>query len=212
MGWYSEQTGCYMKAAPAPAPDPHNGEGVWYWASCFNLTGVFAAPLLIWYAAPVAGPSPEQLARRALATITLKGPDIGVGTAGLVSAPVWLWTTVTPNTWGPISASASAAGLTVTITARAQQIVWDMGNGESVTCTAPGTKQGAGDADRNSPTCGYDGYPRPSRTQPGGRYTITATTSWRVDWAGGGQTGVIDGQTRTSNTTVEIDEAQVVNR
>ncbi|BCY10930.1 hypothetical protein [Actinoplanes sp. L3-i22] len=208
LGWWSSP--CYLKPMAAPNPDPANGEGFWYWATCFAPNASLSVGIPMWFAA-AQGPSPEELARRALATITLKGPAIGIGTAGLVFTPVWLWTTVTPNTWGPISASASAGGLTVTITARTEQIVWDMGNGDSVTCTAPGTKQGAGEADRPSPTCGYDGYPQPSRTQRGGAYTVTGTSAWRVTWAGGGQTGVID-QTRTSSTTVRIDEAQVVNR
>jgi hypothetical protein len=121
-----------------------------------------------------------------------------------------MWTTVTPNTWGPISASASEAGLTVTITAKATQIVWDMGDGHSVTCTSPGTPFTNGDGGRQSPTCGYT-YDQPSRDRAGGKYTVTATTSWVVNWAGGGATGEID-QTRTSATTVAIDELQVVNR
>ncbi|AEV86783.1 hypothetical protein ACWT_5765 [Actinoplanes sp. SE50] len=213
LGWYDGKS-CYLKpVAEGPAGDSHGGTGFWYWATCFTgvvLGGGLGAPVLRWY--PTAqGPSPEELARRALATITLKPPTMGVDTAGLVFTPVWLWTAKTPNTWGPISASASAAGLTVTITARASQIVWQMGNGDSVTCTNPGTAQKAGEADRRSPTCGYDGYPQPSRTRPGGKYTITATTSWRVDWAGGGQTGVID-QTRVATTTVAVKEAQVVNQ
>jgi hypothetical protein len=62
----------------------------------------------------------------------------------------------------------------------------------------------------SSPTCGYT-YTAPSSTavHPHGRYSITATTYWTVDWAGGGQTGVLN-PTSQSRTSVEIGEIQVV--
>ncbi|GAB1646826.1 hypothetical protein [Krasilnikovia sp. MM14-A1259] len=214
LGFFNAADGCYYLVSPPPPPggaeEPPAGEqGNWYTITCngeARLQWVPGAPIQ-------APPDPEVLARRALAKITLKGADIGMapapGKAGLVNLPAWMWTTVTANTWGPISASDTEAGLTVTITARAQSITWDMGDGHSVTCTGPGTPFRAGNGGKSSPTCGYT-YPQSSRNKPGGKYTVTATTDWRVDWDGGGVTGVID-QTRTSQTTVRIDELQVVN-
>ncbi|WP_430786855.1 hypothetical protein [Actinoplanes sp. G11-F43] len=221
LGWFNNRDGCYYQKSPPPPPglgdEPPAGEvGNWYTITCGMYNGGPVEARIEWVpGAPLQQPpDPEELARRALATITLKGADIGMAPqqngAGLVYLPVWMWTTVTPNTWGPIGASASDSGLTVTITAKAERIVWDMGDGHSVTCTSPGTKFTAGNGGKQSPTCGYT-YAKPSRDRAGGKYRVTATTFWRVDWAGGGSTGVINTD-RTASTTVQIDELQVVNR
>jgi hypothetical protein len=207
--------GCYIKIAdPQPLitnPDKI-GTGAWYVKSCY-LGGGGVAALVEWFDNPPAvPPSPEELARRALASIRLDPVAVGFapspGTAGLVGLPVWMWTEVSPNTWGPIRASATDTGLTVTISAQAQHIVWDMGNGDSVTCANPGTKYQASYGAQSSPNCGYT-YRAPSRNRPGGQYTVTATTTWQVNWTGGGEAGVIT-TTRTTNFAVRIDELQVV--
>jgi len=208
----------YVAWDPQPPPDDalwdgHPPGGAFYFAYCVvGGVRVREDPALTgWY--PPAGPTPEELARRALATITLRGAAIGVAPdpagAGLTGLPVWLWTAVNAQTWGPNTASSSSGGLSVTITARAVQIVWDMGEGHQVVCANPGTAYQSAYGNQPSPTCGYI-YAQPSRTQPSGRYTITATTTWRVDWdAGGGRTGVIV-TTRAAQTTIRIDELQVV--
>jgi hypothetical protein len=212
LGWFNNSDGCYWLRVNAPNPDEHNGQGGWYEVTC--TYGPRQTLNLRWSATSPVGPSPEELAQRALAKITLKGAAIRMAPdpagAGLVGLPVWMWTEVNPNTWGPITASDSAAGLTVTITGKAASITWSMGDGHTVTCTSPGTPFRTGNGGQSSPDCGYT-YATSSRTQPGGKYTVTTTTAWVVTWAGGGQTGVIN-TTRTSQTTVQIDELQVVTR
>jgi hypothetical protein len=119
-----------------------------------------------------------------------------------------MWTAVTPTTWGPVTATASVPGLSVTATGRAQRIVWSMGDGSSVTCTGPGTSYTPSLGGRGSPTCGHV-YQRSSAAQPQATYPITATTTWQVTWTGGGQNGVLT-VTRTSTATVSIGELQVL--
>ncbi|GAA1026180.1 hypothetical protein GCM10009557_02960 [Virgisporangium ochraceum] len=205
--------GCYVRQVAAPVPDPHAGAGGWYVRTCNVFSGNPSQSDAEWSLnPPTGGPSPEELAREALAKIRLLGAAVGTAPgpdgAGLVGLPVWLWTAVTPNTWGPITSSASSGGLTVTITGRATRIVWSMGDGSTVTCHNPGTPYDAGYADQPSPNCGHV-YQKASRSRPSGVYRISAVTHWRVDWAGGGQSGVID-TTRQSSTTLAIDELQVV--
>jgi hypothetical protein len=214
LGSFNPSDGCYYQPVPAPPGDTHQGGG-WYVKTCgVNGGGPVAVGPAIWLPNPPAGlgPTPEQLAQQALAKIRLLGAQIGVAPspngAGLVGLPVWLWTAVTPNTWGPITASAGAGGLTVTITGHAAKVVWDMGDGNAVTCTNPGTPYRPSFGSQQSPTCGYV-YRQASRNRPGGKYTITATTYWEVDWVGGGVTGVIN-TTRQSQTNIEIQEMQVV--
>jgi hypothetical protein len=213
--------GCYWKVmSPPPAYPPPSGHdpsktGAWGVQSCYIAPrGGVVTQVYRWMDNPPAGPTPEQLAAEALAKIHLLGAQIGIAPKptgrGAVGLPMWLWTAVTPNTWGPISASASGGGITVTVTAKAQQIVWNMGDGHSVTCANPGTPYSASYGNAQSPTCPYR-YAQPSRDRANGRYPITAVTSWRVEWAGGGQSGVLT-PTSQSQTSVQIDEIQVVNR
>jgi hypothetical protein len=88
-----------------------------------------------------------------------------------------------------------------------------MGNGKSIVCTNPGTPYNkARHGGAESPTCGYDdGYADPSRGQPHGRYRITATTTWHIEWwvIGGGATGT-ETLTRAATTSIRVDENQVV--
>ncbi|MFY1633676.1 hypothetical protein ACN27F_10385 [Solwaraspora sp. WMMB335] len=146
----------------------------------------------------------------------MRGAEIGISPdpsgSGLVGLPIWLWTAVTPLTWGPITATASVPGLSVTARGQATEIRWDMGDGRSVTCENPGTPYNkATHGASASTTCGYPGYSVPSRTQPDGRYTVVATTTWHIEWwvVGGGATGA-ETVTRESSTSIRIDELQVV--
>ena len=123
-----------------------------------------------------------------------------------VGVPVWLWTEVTPTTWGPNSATASVPGLSVTATAQARQIVWDTGDGRSETCRNPGTPYYTGGV--VSPTCQHV-YERSSAQEPDTAYRVTATTTWDVTWTGGGTSGSLT-VTRVSTGSVRVGEVQVL--
>ncbi|TQS44444.1 ATP/GTP-binding protein [Cryptosporangium phraense] len=198
-------------APPAPAPGNNPAPGP---TEPPLLQCNIAALCPVEQAPPQQAETAQDVALREFAKIPIKGPQIGIvpgpeaGKAGLVGLPVWLWTAVTPQTWGPFTATATVPGLTVTATATAVKITWNMGDGHQVTCTNPGTPYQASYGNAASPDCGYR-YTRSSRSQPGGRYTVTGTTNWVVNWAGGGQTGTIP-QTRQTTTTIQIDELQVV--
>lgn len=219
FGWWSNSDACYYTlSVPQPAKtDPlwaGHTTGAIYASMCPGSGGTGGGWL--WLPNPPAGfgggPSPATLAVQAVSRMLLRGPNIGMapgaGETGLVGLPVWMWTTVTPQTWGPISATAAVPGLSVTATARVVAMVWDMGDGSSVTCTGPGTPYVQSMGDIDSPDCGYR-YTRSSAGQPGNAYPVTATTTWAIRWAGGGQTGTLT-QTRTTATTVRIGELQVL--
>ncbi|MET8453135.1 ATP/GTP-binding protein [Streptomyces sp. NPDC005209] len=142
----------------------------------------------------------------------LTGPDIASPRpAGryLVGMPMWMWVNQSPTTYGPNSASASLAGVTVTATAKVTRIDWQMGDGTTVTCQGPGTTYTASYGKRESPTCGHT-YSRTSAAQPGGKYPVTAIATWTVNWqATGGETGQFT-ETRQSQQLLAIGELQVV--
>lgn len=223
-GWYNQQDFCWWLRVDDPAPPANDpvweghqpSEGRVYRYTCPYATSLFARDGFDFRTNPPPGyggmPSPATLAAQAVSQMTLRGAQINaapdVNGAGLVGLPVWLWTAVNADTWGPQSATASVPGLSVTATATASKIEWRMGDGHSITCDKPGTPYTSGSG--TSPTCGYT-YTRPSRDQAGGRYTITAVTTWDVTWAGGGQNGTLT-VTRQSTSTLKIDELQVVTR
>lgn len=129
-------------------------------------------------------------------------PESRPGSVGLVGMPNWMWVAnPTSNSWGPITRSASAGGFTVTATARVSRVVWDMGDGQVVSCRA-GTPYEDSFGKRDSPDCGHT-YTRQ------GEYTVRATSHWVVEWSGIGQSGTIPVDlTRTAPLT--IGEVQVL--
>jgi len=118
-----------------------------------------------------------------------------------------VWNQESPRTTGPTSASATALGVTVTATATVQNVVWNFGNGTSTSCAFPGKEYvasyGAQVPEKSQGECGFAGY------DSKGEYAVTATTTWAVHWAGGGQQGDLT-TTRTSQVQIRIGEVQVV--
>jgi hypothetical protein len=220
-GWFNQADGCYYRKADPQPPrsDPawegHFPEGAIYVATCLGTPGTGGG--FVWWPVPPPGfggttASPAQLASEAVRRMQLLGPDIGTvpesGKVGLVGLPVWMWTEVSPRTWGPMSVTASVPGLSVTATANAEQISWRTGDGHTVVCRGPGTPYQDRFGGRSSPDCGHT-YTRTSARIPGGAYPVTATTTWRVVWVGGGQRGELT-LDRSTTTRVRIGELQVL--
>jgi hypothetical protein len=190
-------------------------DGAVYERAC--KTGPGGTPVYSYFVAErapnVPAIDPETVARQAVSKMKLSGPDIASPrSAGkyLVGVPTWMWVSKSPTTFGPNTTSASAGGVTVTATAKVTRIVWTMGDGASVTCDGPGTPYVASYGNQDSPTCGHT-YARTSASQPGGKYLVTATSTWTVNWQVDGDGGA--GQfteTRQSNVQVPIGELQVV--
>ncbi|WP_331752217.1 ATP-binding protein [Streptomyces sp. NBC_00829] len=212
----------YELMAPQPPSGPGHpdmngadtsGPGAFYLRDCIvnDVGGI------VWLTQPPATvlPDPEVLARQARDKMTLLGAAIGSAPGpdqpGLVGMPVWLWNHKSDTTWGPNSATAAVPGLSVTATARVTKITYSMGDGGSVTCTTAGTPYKQSYGNKSSPDCGHR-YTKVSAGQPGGKFTITATSSWEVTWqASNGASGTLPDEIRTSTTTARVGELQVVN-
>ena len=220
--WIGGDGGCWVTMAEGrqdpeqwPPPEGEDPDGAWYVQTCIDLPNggcTQYCSFTVWLTdAPLGPPDPEVLARRALARILLRGADIRMSPpatgAAVVGVPVWLSTVSTVQTWGPANDQECERGLCVSLTARAEYIDWVMGDGsEPVRCYSPGEPWRPGET--GEPDCGHT-YVRSSRDQPEGRYAITATTTWRVDWSGGGQSGVLR-TTRDSSTSLTVNEIQVL--
>ena len=234
-GPFFHDTLCYMSVA-APQPPPghvawggHYPTPAVYWARCTpggpfigelyqdgwpGFVPVGAGPLVgaLWFGD--SGPTPQELADQAIADLEAQivAPVLDTappaGALGLVGVPMWLWVAnPAPTTWGPITATASGGGITVTATATVEDATWQMGDGSSKTCTVPGTPYPVG-VESPSPDCGHL-YTRTSAEQPGLAYPITATTHWVIEWSGGGESGSATTE-RSATTSARVGEVQVI--
>jgi hypothetical protein len=177
-----------------------------------NGGGIYVSENLVWVADGEEPPKvdPQAVAQQALAKMKLLGPDVASPRARgkyVVGVPMWLWVNQGPTTYGPQSTSASAGAVTVTATAKVSKVVWRMGDGTSVTCNGPGTPYQASQAMAESPTCGHT-YSRTSAAA-GGKFEVSAVSTWAIDWQGGGETGQFT-EIRETDVQVAIGEVQVV--
>jgi hypothetical protein len=172
-------------------------------------------------AAPASGgpapapPSPGALATQALQRTPLPAPTISMSPGGsiplLVNLPTFLW--IDPAQWRPQTASASAGGVTSTVTATPERVVWDMGQGDSVTCNGPGAPYVPSLPDDAQPSDCKFSYPASSARTNDKTFTVRATIEYHVTWtasgaAGGGDLGI---SRRSSTTTVRVAELQSLN-
>jgi hypothetical protein len=158
---------------------------------------------------------PRLLAQEAIASMALRAPDIGMApppnsAGGLVGLPVWMWVERTADTTGPVGASASAGGVTVTAEARVSQVVWSMGDGHIVTCGL-GTPYVQG-TEGASPDCGHVYAQASGRHVPGGGpWPISVTSTWTITWFGGGLSGT-ETLELSSSAELFVGELHVLNQ
>jgi len=225
-GYWSNEMDAYIQPYDPPPPldsplwEGHTDGAVYRYTYAAGGTLPATGGGTLWAATPPAGPAappdPADLAQQALAAMQLQAIEIGIvpeatpGSVGLVGLPIWMWVDQpTENTYGPISRTVAAGGISVTATAEVDSMIWFMGDGQTVTCTTPGTPYADSYGRQSSPDCGHT-YTRTNTGQPGGAYTVAATSSWTITWAGGGQTGTIDDISFTQEVQVQIGELQVI--
>ncbi|GAA3528282.1 hypothetical protein AFL01nite_02510 [Aeromicrobium flavum] len=223
FGYWSNALNCYVRLAD---PQPSEGDPAWQghepgdgnvyecWQPQTDLQ------IQIWLATPPpnsgAGPTPREVAQLAVDRMNLRAIEIGIvpepgpDRIGIVGMPVYMWVKdPDEHTWGPITATASAGGVTISATARVESIQWDMGDGTKVTCHNKGTPYKSAYGRSKSPTCGHT-YETESAGEPGDKFTVTATSSWVVSWEGAGQSGTIRLNGLQRSVRVAVGEAQVL--
>lgn len=199
-------------------PDQRGG---WFYRPCQGGDGrtlrQWQGP--IWIAFPDAGDpivDPAALAQEAYRLLPIPVPRLGMNPAAdqrqIVHLPTWLW--VDQATWGARSATVSVPGQSVTATATPVRVDWSMGDGRAVACRGPGR---AYDPLRPStiqhPTCAYT-YERSSASESGGRFAVSATTTWTITWQATGRvpaSGQLPPLRRTAQLSVTVAEGQALN-
>jgi hypothetical protein len=189
------------------------GPGAWYQLMC-GLNGRLVQEItIVWL--PDASVDPAALAQQALDRTVVPAPEIRLnppeGQDQVVNVPTWMW--IDPAAWAPVSATAAAGGVSVTATATPTSVSWDMGNGDVVVCSGPGTPYDANVAPNDQRSdCTYT-YPRSSASRADGAFTLRVTTTWGVTWtvsgaSGGGSLGTVQ---RTTTAPLRVAEIQAVN-
>ncbi|GAB4590061.1 hypothetical protein [Nocardia sp. IFM 10818] len=189
---------------------------------------------------PLAGPGvpatprevvdPLTVAQELVTGMQIRRIDIGIvpedspGRVGLIGMPVWLWDETLPpeseHTRGPITRTASVGALTVSATAINVAITWNLGDGGlPVVCPAPTVNNMPYlDVYMDLPPitgCGRfaPGWRKTSIHEPGGVFTVSATSLWLVTWFASGPSGTVGGTfplLPTATTTVRVGEMQVL--
>lgn len=126
----------------------------------------------------------------------------------LVNFPIWLHLS---SGWRQITAAATVAGVTASVTAKPESVTWAMGDGSSVTCRTAGTAYDAHlswSANVARRDCGYT-FGQSSASQAAGRFTVQVTVHYGVTWTsnfgGGGSLGDYD---RSASTSVAVGQVQ----
>jgi hypothetical protein len=127
-----------------------------------------------------------------------------LGTPQLVGVPTWLWI---DDPWVTLRASATLGGVTATVTATPTSVVWDLGDGSTVTCDGPGTAYDQARVPEAQQTdCAHI-------FQRNGLHPLTATVTYTTGWtATTGDAEPLDPITRSSTTTITVNEAQALIR
>ncbi len=190
-------------------PD-QGGPGAWYVQTCLGATNGLALGQLVWL--PTATPPPVEVAHQAVSQLNLESPPIATsppsGAEQLVRLPTWLW--IAPAGWTARQATATVPGVSVAATATPTTVTWSFGDGASVTRRGPCTPFAAGtDPQAASPDCGHT-YTHTSHDQPGGTFAVTATITWQITWAGGGQSGSLPALETRATTTLRVVESRAV--
>ncbi|SOD72951.1 hypothetical protein SAMN05892883_2262 [Jatrophihabitans sp. GAS493] len=210
-----ELQGRYCRAADA---DALGGLGLTSWAAVPPATMTLLNQQFTAEGCP-AIVTAASLAQEAFSTIVFprpsghRSPSESRTFQGYPTTWVNLWTFfwTDPSTWRTLSASASAAGLTATVTATPVALNFDPGDGDTVaSCAGPG--RAWRDSDGNAPpsdrACGYQ-YTHVT-TSP---VTATETIVWQITWTGTGNTGgEIPGLSTSTSGQLNVLQIQAVVR
>lgn len=190
--------------------------GQWVFPVCAGPGAIDPMPpIWVTNAQPQAGPvNPAVLVQQALSHLPLPAPTIEMAPPPsqdqLVNVSSWLW--INRSAWQSLSATATAGPVSTTATATPAEVVWQMGDGHSVTCLGPGTPYDSSNPNATT-DCSYT-WTQSSAGQPGGVFHVTATVYYRAAWVaagapGGGSLGLVPGP--SSQVAVRVAESQAIN-
>ena len=188
--------------------------GTTYVFACFDEAGQEVSAAFREYdpGDPFAGVAATERAldeaRRRL-DLPMPEPRLNPPGAQLVGVATWLWL---DGPWASASATAAVGPVAATVTARPERVVWEMGDGTTVTCGAGTPYDPARPPSGQHSDCTHV-YTRRSTGSSGGTYRVTATVAWAVGWtATTGRSGDLGELERSTDLAVTVQEAQALIR
>ncbi len=161
--------------------------------------------------------TPAGLAQQAYKTIVFphpsgsRSPSQTISYQGYSFTYVNLWTYYWTSraTWKPLTATASAAGFTATVTARPTQLIFDPGDKSSAqSCAGPGRPWVKSDGNF-APAGGACGYQY--RQVTASPITSTQSIVWKITWTGtGGAAGEIPQLVTSTSGQLNVLQIQTV--
>lgn len=126
---------------------------------------------------------PADVAANAVGQLPLAVPALhlapGPPHMTFVGLPTWLW--IDSSQWHELSLTVTAGATAVTVRARPRRVTWDLTTASTV-CDSPGRAWTTGMSSRLSTDCSYT-FDLVSASEPDGRFGVTATLTYEVDWA-----------------------------
>ncbi len=200
-GFWDDVHQCWIHQVDVPRDNPvwrgHADGSIWM---CALL--VDSDPVVMFWLPPGAEPGladPGVLAQQAMGLLPLQTANVHTAPKHpahtYVGVENWLW--VPDSQWTTLTKTVTAGGTSVTVTARPDRVVWDIGPATK-TCYVPGRAWHSGMTDAATTTCGYT-YEVTSRSASNGAFALSATIQYQVDWvcvgactSGSGSLGLVD--------------------
>lgn len=164
--------------------------------------------------APAAPPEPSYIdittiVQTAVANLQLPEPEIHFGPEPsdnewdmlAVGLPIWFWT----GDNAPVDASTTQQGITIQLRATPRATTFDLGDGTILTCASSTPRPKSAEPMAKSPTCGHTWLKADT-------YTVTATTSWDIEWSVFDARGALVMDRSTARTVKVGQLASVVTR
>jgi hypothetical protein len=203
--------------------------GTWVFTECYNADGSLAEGVDVGFLPDGQPVDPQQLLAEARRHLALPGPKLQLSPSAdqwqYVQMPTWAW--VPKDTWAPLTASAAAGGVSVTVTAtpiRLDLTYQTGGKGTTATasCNGPGTpydpqlaqtENPRSPVQAASPDCGWTWQGSSVDTQDE-KYAVGGHIVYHAVWAvagaaGGGDLGNLPGDDSTFR--VAVGEIQALN-
>jgi hypothetical protein len=183
--------------------------GRWVYPMCKG-PGVIdpLAPVWVVVARHQAPVNPTALGQQAVSELRMPSPTIEMAppadASQLVNVTAWMW--IDAGAWKPLTVTATAGTVRATATATPFEVLWNVGDGNQITCDGPGIPYNASNPSETT-YCSYT-WPAP------GTYHVVATIYWHVVWtavgaAGGGNLGLEAGP--AAQMAVTVTESQAIN-
>jgi hypothetical protein len=240
LGTYDPLDNCFWKALQ---PQPPAGSPLWggksskspaaiYTVTCETHNGANvgnAAAVLQYSSTPPlnygqgALGTVEAAALSVFTTLLALSPVPAVGSApdataepSIVGMPNWMWTDIPPKFWDPLLKSKKVLITSYSFSFQGMQVDWDMGDGNHVICSTPGSGY------HTPPGVAYKTYTGPPGPSPdcgytyqiAGTFPVSATVTWLVAFSvtllGKTTSGTFVISRTTPALMHQIGEAQVV--